>query len=60
MGWCLCICSDHLVMRATWAESSNLLAVVWMNRVQSSSVITLCKASLVVDPCREVSFSLDG
>jgi hypothetical protein len=40
-------------MKATWAESSDLLAVLWMNRIQNKAVITLCKASLAVDPCRE-------
>jgi dipeptidyl aminopeptidase/acylaminoacyl peptidase len=49
----LSVTNDHLVMKATWAESSDLLAVLWMNRIQNKAVITLCKASLAVDPCRE-------
>jgi dipeptidyl-peptidase-4 len=47
------VTNDHLVMRVAWAGNSDLLAVVWMNRVQNISVITLCNASLSVNHCRE-------
>lgn len=48
------LCREHYFASAAWVSQTEV-CVVWMNRAQNLSVVTLCKSPMWY--CQEVSFT---
>jgi len=45
---------DHYVTQVRWSDDCKL-AVVWSNRAQNASIVTICDITVTADSCYSVS-----
>ena len=45
---------DHYVTQVRWSDDGKL-AVVWSNRAQNASIVTICDITITTDSCYSVS-----